>query len=138
MKNKIIIAVLIIIILTEIIGIILLKVNFNNEEKLVFDIAYQKQNQFKNPSTVKVTEATIYDGKYIILQIGGNNSFGAFVQDTYYVKDNTLYNKSDNYDIAKDISEKCFEYEKDNSIKIVKLNDDGIKKINNKLEKRYK
>lgn len=33
--------------------------------------------------------------------MGGNNSFGAFVKDTYYIKDNTLYTKDNNYTIVK-------------------------------------
>lgn len=137
-KNKLIVIVLAIFIVIEIIGIIVMKISFNKEEQIVSDIVYQKQNEFKNPSTVKITEATVYNGKYIILQMGGNNSFGAFVKDTYYIKDNTLYTKDSNYMIAKEIVNKCVEYEKNSSGKIVKLGEESINKINSKLEKRYK
>lgn len=137
-KNIIIMIILLICILVEIIGIVIFKNTLNKDERIVYDIVYQKQNDFKNPSTVKITDATIYDGKYIIMQVGGNNSFGAFVSSTYYVKDNTLYTKDNNYEIAKEIVNKCFEYEKDKSSQINKLNQNSINKINKKLEKRYK
>lgn len=137
-KEIIIITILAIFIIAEIICFFTIKLTSSKEEKIVYDIVYRKQGEFKNPSTVKITDATIYDGKYIILQMGGNNSFGAFVKDTYYIKDNTLYTKDDNYTIAKEIIEKCFECEKNNSENIQKLNENSINKINNKLEKRYK
>lgn len=137
-KEIIIIAILTVFIIAEIICLFAIKSTSSKEEKIVYDIVYQKQGEFKNPSTVKITDATIYDGKYIILQMGGNNSFGAFVKDTYYIKDNTLYTKDNNYTIAKEIIEKCFECEKNNSGNILKLNENSINKINSKLEKRYK
>lgn len=137
-KNGIIILILVIFIIFEIIGIIMQNGKLNSEEKVVLDLISSKQNDFKNPSTVKVVEATVYDEKYVVLKIGANNAFGAFVSDTYYVKDNTLYTKDNNYKISKEIVEKCFEYEMNDSQKIVKLNDSSINKINNELEKRYK
>ena len=137
-KNQIIIIILTIIIFLEFVGIVILKMSFTQEEKIIYELAYQKQNDFKNPSTVKITDAVIYDGKYIVLQMGGNNSFGAFVKDTYYIKDNTLYNKDNSYKVCKEIIEKCFECEKNEKSKIVKLSEDSINKINSKLEKRYK
>jgi len=137
-KNGIIVMFLIIFIIFEIIGIVIQKRNLNPEEKVVFNLISSKQNDFRNPSTVKVMEVTVYDEKYAILKIGANNALGAFVSDTYYVKDNTLYTKDNNYKISKEIIEKCFEYEMNNPQKIVELKDSSINKINNKLEKRYK
>ena len=137
-KEIIIVAILSIFIIAEIICFFAIKLTFSKEEKMIYDIVYKKQSEFKNPSTVKITDAAIYDGKYIILQMGGNNSFGAFVKDTYYIKDNTLYTKDKNYTIAKEIIDKCFECEKDNSRNILELNENSINKINSKLEKRYK
>lgn len=137
-KGFIIVTVLIIFIIMEIICFFVIRLGSNKEEKIIYDIVYQKQGEFKNPSTVKITDAAIYDGKYIILQMGGNNSFGAFVKDTYYIKDNTLYTKDNNCVIVKEIIDKCFECEKDNPGNILKLNENSINKINSKLEKRYK
>lgn len=137
-RELIIVIILTILIIAEIAWLLAMKMTFSKEEKMVYDIVYQKQGDFKNPSTVKITDATIYDGKYIILQMGGNNSFGAFVKDTYYIKDNTLYTKDNNYTVTKEIIEKCFECEKNNSGNILKMNENNINKINSKLEKRYK
>lgn len=137
-KNIIIIVILCIIIVLEIVGYFVIQGCMNLEEKEVFDICHKVQTKFKNPATVRIVEATVFNNDYIILEIGGNNSFGAFVQSTYYIKDNTLYTKNDNYEIAKEIINKCFEYEKENSSKIVKLNQNSINKINKKLEGRYK
>ncbi len=141
MKNKksiIVIVILCLVIVLEICGYFFIKAKLNTEETTVFDVCYKAQTKFKNPATVKVVEATIYNNEYIILEIGGNNSFGAFVQSTYYVKDNTLYTKDDNYEIAREIINKCFEYEKEYNTNIVKLSEKSINKINQKLEGRYK
>lgn len=141
MKNKksiTIIVVLFLVIVLEICGYFFIKTKLNAEETTVFNICYKVQPKFKNPATVKVVEATIYNNEYIILEMGGNNSFGAFVQSTYYIKDDTLYTKDDNYEIAKEIINRCFEYEKEEKSNIVKLSEESINKINKKLERRYK
>ena len=111
MKNKMKIVIPSIIIIIQIIAIIIIMTQLNTAEKHVYEIASENLNKFKDPSSVKVIEATTYGDNYAIVKLGGTNSFGGFVSDTYYIENNDLYTYKENTQKAKEISENCFNYE---------------------------
>lgn len=137
MKNKMKIVILSIIIIIQIIAIIIIMTQLNTAEKHVYEIASENLNKFKDPSSVKVIEATTYGDNYAIVKLGGTNSFGGFVSDTYYIENNDLYTYKENTQKAKEISENCFNYEKSNMNKVKKMDEKSLKKINKKIKARY-
>ena len=137
MKNKMKIVIPSIIIIIQIIAIIIIMTQLNTAEKRVYEIAFENLNKFKDPSSVKVIEATTYGDNYALVKLGGTNSFGGFVSDTYYIENNDLYTYKENTHIAKEISENCFNYEKSNMNKVKKMDEKSLKKINKKIKARY-
>ena len=137
MKNKMKIVIPSIIIIIQIIAIIIIMTQLNTAEKHVYEIAFENLNKFKDPSSVKVIEATTYGDNYAIVKLGGTNSFGGFVSDTYYIENNDLYTYKENTQKAKEISEYCFNYEKSNMNKVKKMDEKSLKKINKKIKARY-
>lgn len=126
-----------IIIIIQIIAIIIIMTQLNTAEKHVYEIAFENLNKFKDPSSVKVIEANTYGDNYAIVKLGGTNSFGGFVSDTYYIENNDLYTYKENTKKAKEISENCFNYEKSNMNKVKKMDEKSLKKINKKIKARY-
>ena len=137
MKNKMKIVIPSIIIIIQIIAIIIIMTQLNTAEKHVYEIAFENLNKFKDPSSVKVIEANTYGDNYAIVKLGGTNSFGGFVSDTYYIENNDLYTYKENTKKAKEISENCFNYEKSNMNKVKKMDEKSLKKINKKIKARY-
>lgn len=134
-KNKWKILFIIVLIL---LGSVVTYINYtslNKEEKNIYEIVYKNKNKFKDPSSLQIAEATIYGDKFAVIQIGGNNSWGAFVLDTYYVKNGEIYTEDNNKSIVKEIVLNMFEYERNNT-DIVKLTEKSVNKINKKLESR--
>lgn len=137
-KSIIIIIIMIAIIIAILCACIIRSQSLTKDEKIIYDIVYKYQTSFKKPASVHISEAKIFENKYAIIKIGGENSFGAIDTATYYMKDDTLYTKENNYEIVKEIINKCFEAESNEKANINELKTNSISKINKKLEKRYK
>lgn len=69
MKNKMKIVIPSIIIIIQIIAIIIIMTQLNTAEKHVYEIASENLNKFKDPSSVKVIEATTYGDNYAIVKL---------------------------------------------------------------------
>lgn len=140
-----------IIIIILLIVLIISKGSLSKEEKAIFDSIVENKNDFKDPSSVKLLSATYCSEKSLILTINAKNSYGGYVQDTYYVYNGNLLEEMDFDDILETYQddkeelrrqyyiyqayEKSVEQiEKDcDSDKIVNLSENAIKKINKKL-----
>ena len=110
----------------------------NENEKIIYNAVSKIQPKFKVPSSIEVSEVKLCGNEYAILNIGGENSFGAINTETYYLHDNNLYQLSDSKHETIEIVEACFKLEKNNSDELVILSNKSVNKINKKLQGRYK
>lgn len=134
-KNNILAILIIIIIL--IVGIFITYYNYNSlkaEEKIAYELIDKNKNKFKNPSSLKVLEITLYGKNYALVNIEGNNSFGSPVSSNYIIKDDVLYEVDDTNPTIKQLAREIFEVQKSSTNKVIKFNSNSINKINRKLK----